>query len=164
MGSVKAQTHLQKLGFSEKDKKNLKHDTIQKWAYDNIDEIVSKTVMADNPHPYKIVANKWEHQVLYENGNYKMIVGYIDLMVIIKGQFYFHDTKKYEEGEMSLFIEVKTQIPSLGELIRQMRAYQSYQRGVLNRYMVIAPDDTHKDLLKEQGFLFYKYQDPTQLF
>ena len=50
--------------------------------------------------------------------------------------------------------EVKTEIPSLGELIRQLNMYKSY--GAKNIF-VVAPDDSHKELLQEQGIGFIKY-------
>ena len=152
------------MGFSEKDKKNSKHDIIQKWTYDNIESILSNTIMADNPYPFKVSTKKWEHQIIFQNGNYKAIIGYIDLLVKVDGKFYFPRCKEYDFDTLNLFIEVKTQIPSVGELIRQMRAYQTYDSGYLNKYLVVAPDDSHQELLREQGFWFYKYQDPTLLF
>ena len=163
MGRIKAKTHLEKLGFSETDKKDSKHDVIQKWTYENIEKVIAETVMSKNPHPYKITTNKWEHQVMHTNGNYKMIVGYIDILVSIRGKFYFNDTKEYEEFTKNVFIEVKTQIPSLGELIRQMRAYQAYGDR-FNSYLIVSPDDRHTKVLNEQGFWFYKYKDPNLLF
>jgi hypothetical protein len=164
MGNIKAKTHLQKLGFSDKDKKNSKHDVIQKWTQKNIEKILSETIMKNNPHSYKISSVKWEHQVLYENGTYKAVVGFVDLLVEIEGSFYYGDTKKYETETRQVFIEVKTSIPSLGELIRQLRSYQAYSSNHSRAYLVVAPDETHKEILNEQGFYFYKYNDPTLLF
>jgi len=163
MGQIKAKTHLEKLGFMDKDKKSSKHDIIQRWADVNIEKIIAETVMKKNPHPYIVKKAKWEHQIMFINGNYRMLVGYIDLMVQIEGSFYFSDTKKYEECTEEVFIEVKTAIPVLGELIRQLRAYQAYQTK-RTEYIVVAPDDSHSKTLKEQGIWFYKYKDPTQLF
>lgn len=166
MGRIKAKSHLEKLGFSETDKKDSKHDIIQTWTYENIDKVISETIMYKNPHSYKLLHNRWEHQIMHINGNYKMIVGYIDILVCIQGKFYFSDTGKYEESKKNLFIEVKTQIPSLGMLIRQMRAYQAYQQGIndLTDYIIVSPDDRHKKVLNKQGFWFYKYKDPNLLF
>lgn len=163
MGEIKAKTHLEKLGFSDSDKKKSKHDIIQKWVCDNVEQIISETVMAKNPHPYTIEEVKWEHQVIYENGNYKMLVGYVDVMVHIKGKFYFNDSNEYENSEHFVFVEVKTEIPVLGELIRQMRAYQAYNKKRTS-YLVVSPDDRHIETLNQQGFWFYKYNDPTKLF
>lgn len=163
MGRIKAKTHLEKLGFSEIDKKDSKHDIIQTWTYENIDKVIAETIMVNNPHPYKIITNKWEHQVMFVNGNYKMVVGYIDIFVRVQGKFYFKDTNKYEDFTKNVLIEIKTQIPSLGELIRQMRAYQAYENG-LTDYLIVSPDDRHLKILNEQGFEFYKYKDPNLLF
>tara|TARA_R110002072_G_scaffold83545_3_gene189461 strand:- start:192 stop:686 length:495 start_codon:yes stop_codon:yes gene_type:complete len=164
MGRIKAKTHLEKLGFSETDKKNSKHDIIQTWTCDNIEKVLSETVMKNNPNPFKVLGTKWEHQIMHINGNFKMIVGYIDILVRIRGKFYFNNSKEYEECTKDILIEVKTQIPSLGELIRQMRAYQTYQTNHLTEYLIVANDDRHEKTLNEQGFWFYKYKDPTQLF
>jgi hypothetical protein len=164
MGRIKAKTHLEKLGFSETDKKNSKHDIIQIWTCDNIEKILSETIMKNNPKPFKVLGTKWEHQIMHINGNFKMIVGYIDLLVRIRGEFLFSGSEEYEECTKDILIEVKTQIPSLGELIRQMRAYQTYQNNYITEYLVVANDDRHEKILKEQGFWFYKYKDPTLLF
>jgi len=163
MGNIKAKTHLEKLGFSDTDKKKLSHDAIQTWVCDNIEKIISETVMSENPHPYTIKQVKWEHQVMMINGNYKMVVGFIDVMVQIDGSFYFNFMKEYDKDTMEVFIEVKTEIPILGELIRQMRAYQAYQSSRTS-YLIVSPDDSFVKILNEQGFYFYKYKDPSLLF
>lgn len=162
MGNIKAKTLIEKLGFSETDKKNLKHDTIQKWVYENIEQVITKTVMENYSKPYKILRPKWESQVVYRNGSYTTIVGFIDLLVRLKGEFVNKDDDCIESYK-TIFIEVKTEIPSLGELIRQMRAYEFCQDN-LTSYIIVSPDDRHMQILKEQGFYFYKYKDPTLLF
>lgn len=164
MGQVKAKTHLEKLGFSDSDKKESKHDLIQKWVEENIKTIISDTFMSKNPHPYEILNVSWEYPIIYNNGNYKMLVGYIDIVARIKGNFYFNDSKEYENAEKYAFIEIKTAIPSLGELIRQMRAYQSYNNEKSTFYIIVSPDDRHIETLNSQGFYFYKYKDQNQLF
>lgn len=165
MGNIKAKTHLEKLGFSEPDKKKPTHDTIQTWVYQNIETVIKETVMLENEHQYKIVNNKWEHEVVYSKGNYKMVVGFIDILAEIKGVFHFDpDMRIQNYDKKPVFIEVKTEIPSLGELIRQMRAYQAYQDNYLTSYLIVSPDDRHEKILKEQGFYFYKYKDPSLLF
>lgn len=56
-----------------------------------------------------------------------------------------------------LNIEIKTKIPSLGELLRQIRMYQMHQGG---HYVVICPDDRFKEPLASQGITLIKY-DPS---
>lgn len=163
MGQIKAKTHLQKLAFLDSDKKESQHDIIQTWAYRNMKEIILNTVMLNSKSNFEISKVNWEHTVMYKNGNYKMVVGYIDLQTKIDGDFYFHDTKKFENTTREIFIEVKTKIPSLGELFRQIRAYQAYETSK-REYIIIAPDDQHAEILREQGFHFYKYKDPNLLF
>jgi hypothetical protein len=165
MGNIKAKTHLEKLGFSDTDKKNPNHDNIQEWVYNNIDLVIKETVMKDNEFPYKIIDNKWEHQVEYKNRDYKTIVGFIDILVKIEGIFIFkHSNELITEHNRNVYIEIKTTVPSLGELIRQMRAYQSYTDIKSSSYVVVSPDDRHTKILTEQGFYFYKYKDPSLLF
>jgi hypothetical protein len=52
--------------------------------------------------------------------------------------------------------EVKTRIPSLGELLRQMRTYQLHLGNV--SLFVVCPDDRFAAPLKEQGIHFLKYE------
>ncbi len=166
MAKPKAKTHLQKLVFLDTDKKNSKHDIIQIWVYENIEKIISDTIMKKNTHPFEIKDIRWEHQVMNINGRYTNVVGFIDIMVRFKSKFYFHDTDEYEDFTKQIFIEVKTEIPNLGALIRQMRTYQAYERND-TYYLIVAPDDKFKKLLNDQGFYFYKYEfpkDPTLLF
>lgn len=51
-------------------------------------------------------------------------------------------------------VEVKSVLPTLGELMRQLNLYrQAYPNVVL-----MAPDERYAELLKEQGVLFMKYE------
>lgn len=166
MGKIKAKTHLEKLGFADTDKKKADHDKIQTWVYENIGIVINETVMADNKLPYKIIKNEWEHPVVYTSGNYKLLVGFIDIFVRIGGTFDAKGPYNFNHTTLNVFVEIKTEIPSLGELIRQMRAYQTYVDHFENytKYMVVSPDDRHAKILNEQGFYFYKYKDPALLF
>ena len=163
MGRIKAKTHLEKLGFADSDKKDPAHDKIQEWVCNHIKEVIDKTVMRTNDKPYKISRPKWEHQLIYQSGNYRVIVGFIDVKVSIKGEFYFSDTKQVEEFSKDVFIEIKTQIPTLGELIRQMRSYEAYA-APQTEFVVVSPDDKYENILADQGFHFFKYNDPSKLF
>ena len=61
-------------------------------------------------------------------------------------------------GEEAL-IEVKTSMGTLGELLRQLRLYAEAQIG---KIVVVSSDDKYAQVLREQGFAFYKY-DPDPL-
>ena len=56
-----------------------------------------------------------------------------------------------DSGEV--FFEVKTKIPSVGALLRQINFYKSYKPG---KYVVVCPDDRHKELLASQNVGFVK--------
>jgi hypothetical protein len=54
--------------------------------------------------------------------------------------------------ETIINFEIKSSIPSIGELIRQIRMYQTYQKG---RYVVVSPDARWERMLDSQriGFI-----------
>lgn len=52
--------------------------------------------------------------------------------------------------------EVKPTIPSVGELIRQLRHYESRDW----KTAVVSPDDRFRDIIEKQGFLFIKAPKP----
>ena len=52
------------------------------------------------------------------------------------------------------YFEVKPSIPSVGELIRQLRMYQTYTAGTA--WFVVSPDDRFESILQAQGFGFIK--------
>ena len=165
MGEIKAKTYLEKLGFADSDKKTTEHDIIQAWVYKNVKTILDETIMSKNKKPYEISKVKWEHQIIYTNNyNNHTLIGFADLLVHYKGEFYDKYIKEYQMSEGFVIIEVKTKIPDLGSVIRQMRTYQTYQNHYRTQYLVVSPDDRFTEILNEQGFYFYKYRDPTKLF
>ena len=74
------------------------------------------------------------------------------------------DKKEWDDERPRVFFEIKTKIPSAGELLRQLKVYKTYLTYKQQVFVVVSPDDTFAELLKEQGFFFYKYQDPEKLF
>jgi len=56
--------------------------------------------------------------------------------------------------KLQLLIEVKTVLPTLGELMRQLNLYATAFRGL---QAVVAPDDRYADILREHGFGFLLY-------
>ena len=57
--------------------------------------------------------------------------------------------------QKSIYIEVKTEIKSIGELIRQINHYRTYLKG---DYYVLCPNDECRKILEDQniGFISYK--------
>jgi len=99
------------------------------------------------------VQTKWEH-VIHTNNN-GAIMGFVDLAI----------TAKTSPRNTSLLIEAKAEIPSLGELIRQIRMYQDGRSGLYGDHVwvVISPDDRFASKLEEQYIRFLKY-DPARTF
>lgn len=60
-----------------------------------------------------------------------------------------------DKKDAKVYFEVKSSIPSLGELIRQIRLYQEY---VDAPFVIVCPDDTFAQSLQAQGIDFVKYE------
>lgn len=62
----------------------------------------------------------------------------------------------YNDHDSTCF-EVRTEIPSVGELIRLVRMYQAHVHGT---FYVVSPDDRFQNILHQQGIGFIKYPVP----
>mgnify|MGYP006921367757 CR=1 FL=1 len=111
----------------------------------------SSAELPEFPKP-KINKKIWECPVTDRN----YTIGFIDMKVSywIPGELYFYpEEKRFQAGvkEISSYFEVKPSIPSLGEVIRQIRMYQTYTSG---RWFVVSPDAKFKAQLLAQGIGF----------
>ncbi|MBA3833669.1 MAG: hypothetical protein H0X34_17610 [Chthoniobacterales bacterium] len=153
----------QKLGFIDSDLRKPKHDEIMLWADENADAIVQsvfpETEQAFQSHFVKITKKRWEHAVVSRNG---FIVGFIDLLIEIKCCDESHSTYKAHlngrcvlprpesQGTSRIALEIKSILPTRGEIIRQVRMYQTYERAA---YVIVTPNPSPSvvKLLEEQG-------------
>jgi hypothetical protein len=161
-------TMIEKTGFVDPDKKTPKHDKIQRWVYENPEKIIEELGILKN-NPYKVVRKIWEHVLFAESHNSRntsSIVGYIDLLIEIESENSIPNINYRSQGLLvPFYFEIKTSIPSLGDLIRQLRFYQYYLG--FNRdypFVIVCSDDSHKKILNDQGYYFYKYEDPEKLY
>jgi len=127
------------------------------------------------------IETTWEYTV---SGANKFIVGFIDMKVVVydsdlnieniqyqgycKGYMlthHLHSEQKYsipswwierKAQKRVCYFEVKSTLPSLGELIRQIRMYQEFLNG---SFYVVAPDDKYAQQLQKQGIGFVKYPE-----
>lgn len=131
--------------------------------------------------PFKPIAVAWEEPIVSPRG---AVVGFADLAITASAprqtlilpqasssiyddgppwhdrlrRFGFHATDEVRR----VMVEVKPEIPSLGELLRQIHKYQHYQARAadsLNEpptWAVLSPDDRHAEVLAEQGVVFIK--------
>jgi hypothetical protein len=62
----------------------------------------------------------------------------------------------FRHQQVTVYVEAKTEIGSLGELIRQIRHYKEYLPG---EYYVLCPDEKHASTLQGQRIGFIKYEE-----
>lgn len=132
----------------------------------------------------RITERTWEFTVTNQSHNRntgyksaKNIIGFVDMKVNfifnkltvtgidfegerVTGKIEWTQTEKRypysnELLNHNVFIEVKTQITTLGELFRQLNTYKEYLQG---DFLVVCPDDSEKETIENQGFRFIKYE------
>lgn len=113
--------------------------------------------------PVAIVTEKtWEYPIVAKN-NY--VVGFIDMKVVVSHDYELQLSNSSEYPYLpkwsnqfrndTYYLEVKPTIPSVGELIRQVRLYQQHKGGI---YMVVSPDDRFASIIQGQGIEFLKVE------
>lgn len=117
----------------------------------------------DRPE-YKIQAVDEEH-IVSTGSNNQYVVGAIDLQIVVDTHFIHYiggERLREELPSWSLFdrravinVEVKTSIPSVGDLIRQIKFYQNYDGYQKPIYVVASPDKRASFRLQSQGILFF---------
>lgn len=135
-------------------------DPIRKWTCSPVPQ---------KPTNVKI-KSVWEDVISTGSSNV-YVVGFIDLTATVhRPRLYleyerYHSNApdysqyiktKWEIGERlhTLHFEIKTAIKSLGELVRQIRMYQTYTRG---DFFIVGPDARFAKPLASQGIGFVKY-------
>jgi hypothetical protein len=136
----RAKTIIERHGFLDRDREKPTHDEIQIWAYRNICAIL-REVFPEHKIPEQVPL-AFEYAIMDKN----YVVGFVDLF----------------SPNFNFGIEVKTEIPSIGDLLRQIHFYKQYQCTAA--WIVISPDDRYAHLLKDQGIKFFKYKSPGELF
>lgn len=132
MAAPKAKTYLEKLGFFDEELRTPKHDDMFLWLIENYRTVIKHFDPNYNFEKYneKIVG---EYPVKVRD----FIVGFLDAQ--INGYAF----------------EIKTQINSIGELLRQINTYRIHLSYY--KFIIISPDDRFEKILQGQGILFYKY-------
>lgn len=102
------------------------------------------------------------------SGNYN--VGFIDLVITINPSFEIYPDNcdlhpRFQVDILSiksnkLFVEIKPQIRSIGELIRQINFYRSHI-GADDPWIVVTSDLKAQEILKSQKIILYQLTDKT---
>jgi hypothetical protein len=159
--NVRATTISQRFGFQDPDLKTPGHDEIMIWL-DTYAETILQTLIPekrwddpDVPYPdwyLRVTKKEWEQPIA--DGKY--IIGFADMVVkyeIPTLEIWERAGKVMMASERMAYFEVKTFIPSVGELIRQINMYRKYEYGT---YIVVSPDNRFESVLKSQGILFFQ--------
>lgn len=126
---------------------------------------------AATPKPApRILKKEWEYPLVPGRGpaagggyGYRAPVGYGDVLLVFMAPLASPSYDRNDEIEgfhvaecpAELLIEVKTELPTLGELLRQLKLYGTVFRG---QQAVVAPDARYAEILREQGFGFMLYR------
>jgi len=149
-------TLISRFGFNDPDLTTPLHDKIiLSITEDKLKEIISNIDILKGKN-YKI--HGIAHEVPIKASN-DYIIGFIDAVATIA-----YDNRQTCDPMcdpvkfIKIYIEVKTTIPSYGELVRQLNMYRD-GLSIDDVYtLVISPDDRFASALKDQGILFYKYE------
>jgi hypothetical protein len=111
--------------------------------------------------PCKILSRKWEYPIMDRT----YVVGFVDFCVGIGRPSVWLDgveqarafapSWKISTDRVNLLFEVKTEIRSLGELMRQINLYRAYEDH--GQFFVVSPDDRFTSTLESQNIGFVKY-------
>ena len=134
-----------------------------KWIQRNIEDIFLLIFKLEN-RPEKL-RMEWEPYVRQE-AERGQLIGSIDLIATIQGGKAHYEFDNRFHGNQVVF-EAKTEFETLGVLFRQLRMYQEgfiHQERVRKMpFVVVCPDDSEAEIIREQGFYFLKY-DPNMSF
>jgi len=131
---IKAKTIIERHGFLDPDRCKSIHDEIQVWVFKNFKSIL------ESVYPNCQVPDSFSLELEHAIMNGKYVVGFIDVYC----------------STFSVGVEIKTSIPLLGELIRQIHFYSKYSN--ISKWIVVSPDDHFATLLGDQKIHFLKYQ------
>lgn len=95
-----------------------------------------------------------EYESPIKSGDYT--VGFVDCKTTIKGKHLSREHISIDFSGIDAYLEVKTTIPSFGELMRQMNLYRTNIRKPA-LWVVVSPDDRFADAIRSQEIYFYKW-------
>jgi len=144
-----------RLGFDDPDIKKPAHDEMIKWLDANIEDILM--VVQTLPTRPKGVRTKWQPlvQMKAKDGQF---IGFADLIAF---------QSLNDLNSPPILFEALVTIESLGMLFRRLRMFQAGYAEDWHvskmKFVVVCPDDTEAQTIREQGFYFLKY-DPKMPF
>lgn len=150
--------------LSDEDLRQPQHDEILLWLDTNMTGILNRLIYPDLTdeqiesyleNPAEIKKN-WQQPIKGPSGE---IIGFVDIIVS-----YERSDESSDTISKVFFFDVRTAIPSLGELIREINTYKLYlgfEQSWMYTYLVVCADDRYADILAEQGIHFLPYSPDT---
>lgn len=95
------------------------------------------------------------YPILQGVGDDRSIVGYVDFLVTLtyRGTTHFSPFKSSRNNIYEFFVEVRTEIQSVGEVLRQMRTYMEFMNA---KPVLVAPVSMRfKEAVESQGIPIY---------
>lgn len=169
-GDLKTPTHDQLMLWLDENVERIINEIIpNEWTEKDIDwpnqelskdnRLIKVAHLPDRTR-LEIAEKIWESPIM--SGKY--VVGFVDMFIkykadcidLIRRDVMWCSGWRIEKSVWTVPVcfEVKAAIPSLGELIRQIRMYQEYQGG---KYVVLSPDARFAEALRAQNINFYHY-------
>ena len=186
MSTPKAHTLQQRFGFMDQDLTTPKHDAIMAWLDRSMETSLEGWLGLEQAWPAEAQAFVQDHVIVEAQAEYlrsvpaypvgtvrvdkkiweapvmtdrKFIVGFLDLLVWYVCPYVTYGEPYLAVGRQHTCagFEVKTTIPSLGELFRQLSIYRAHFPG---KIVVVSPDTRHAKTIIEQGYGFVDSEAP----
>jgi hypothetical protein len=146
----KACTLLERHGFKDPDSGSPVHDGICLWLDKNMVAVCAE-LFAEDVDTLVVNDKVWEKPIIKFTGPEYSRSSTIAATVYL------------QKGITELIFEVKSAIPSLGDILRELQFYKEHTKQSGCKLIVICHDDTHAPIARQQGFMFYKCPDHSHL-
>lgn len=158
--------------LNEAELKTPEHDKMVLWTFNNAEKIINDSSIEINPKdnidPNYLQENinpiiRSKKILEYPLKSYNnFILGYIDLMIefnIEKGYFqHFDNGSNSPLRKQFIAFEVKPEVKSIGEVLRQFQYYKS-SSPPLTDLVLVTKTIGLKEIFESQGFYVYEYKE-----
>lgn len=172
----------ERMGFSDPDLSSPMHDRMVVWLMEHRASVGKKFLGAVKPYHYAdeeespgmaeallAAALPYDPKPIVEverpicSG--KFVIGFIDVVISKREPLCRYKKSSNEiviewgQGPERMFIEVKPTIASFGEVMRQIKHYQSFENSIHTKYAIFSPDHRFKAHFEDQGIAVFSTAD-----
>lgn len=161
-------TLLSAMGFEDADLKTAAHDEIMLWIDSHAEKVAAQALAqcGINCLSSRVVKKSWEVPITANGGR---TIGFIDMYMQVDIDFGREDG--LSTASYGILVEAKSKITSLGEVIRQIRAYEmgrpsNVGSARMSGYLsaIVCPDSRFSSVLNSQSIAFIQSpSDPAPL-